>query len=423
MNIVVAALGVHYLLKSRDNAIQQVHQNTGNYGNLLAENLSESARRIDLALQHIADTLERDIAQRRWKDNDVDSLLDQHNQRHPEVAAFRLTDAKGDVRWGKGVDPNELINFSDRDYFQQHRAEPGRRLIVTEPLFVRVQKTWAVVFTRSYRHPDGSFAGVITAAVPVNHFNKLLSRLDLGPHGVALIRHENFSLVTIYPPIDGPIGETGNKTISQELRGVLESGVTSTSYFTPQAPDGHARIVSFRRVERLPMVALVSMAPDDYLRLWGHEIRNAGLMYGVFLLLSLAAAWTIHRFWLRHLQDFADRHASEEQLRTIIDNEPECIKIVDADGRLTFMNPAGLKLIEAETLSQVKDLPVLEVIDPAFRKEYAELHKHVIKGGSAHMQYQVIGLHGGKRWLETHAVPMQIHGKTVHLAITRDIDC
>jgi PAS domain S-box-containing protein len=422
INIIVAAVGVQYLLMSRDKAIKQVYQSTSNYGNLLAENIGESARRIDLALLHIADTLERDLAQRRWKDNDVDALLNHHNQRHPEVAAFRLTDAKGDVRWGKGVDRNKPPNLADRDYFREHQAHPQQRMIVTEPLYTRVQKTWAVVFTRSYCHPDGSFAGVITAAVPVDRFTQLLSSLDLEQHGRALIRHENFALVTMYPPLDGPVGETGNKTISQELRAVLESGISSTNYFTPQAPDGFARIVSFHRLERLQMVALVSMAPDDYLHLWGQEIRNAGLMYGIFLLLSIVAAWTIHRFWLRHLQDLADRHASEEHLRTIIDNEPECIKIVDADGRLTFMNPAGLKMIEADNLSQAKGCPVLEVIAPEFQKEYAKFHERVIKGEVARMQFQVVGLRGGRRWMETHAVPMQSDGETVHLAITRDID-
>jgi PAS domain S-box-containing protein len=112
---------------------------------------------------------------------------------------------------------------------------------------------------------------------------------------------------------------------------------------------------------------------------------------------------------------------SETRLNTIIENEPECIKIVDAEGRLTFMNPAGLKMIEADDLSQVKGHPVLGVIAPEFQEAYAELHARVIKGESAHMQYQVVGLHGGRRWLETHAVPMQSQGVVVHLAVTRDI--
>src|SRR5664280_2621009 len=35
---------------------------------------------------------------------------------------------------------------------------------------------------------------------------------------------------------------------------------------------------------------------------------------------------------------------SESRLRAIIENEPECIMIVDAEERLVQMNPAGLKM-------------------------------------------------------------------------------
>lgn len=44
---------------------------------------------------------------------------------------------------------------------------------------------------------------------------------------------------------------------------------------------------------------------------------------------------------------------SEAHLRAIVKNEPECIKIVDKDGILVQMNPAGLGMIEANTLEQV----------------------------------------------------------------------
>ena len=37
------------------------------------------------------------------------------------------------------------------------------------------------------------------------------------------------------------------------------------------------------------------------------------------------------------------------------------------------------------------------------------------------MQFEVIGLKGGRRWLETHAVPMLDHGATMLLAVTHDI--
>ncbi|HEY6094538.1 MAG TPA: PAS domain S-box protein, partial [Gallionellaceae bacterium] len=112
---------------------------------------------------------------------------------------------------------------------------------------------------------------------------------------------------------------------------------------------------------------------------------------------------------------------SEARLRTIIENEPECIKIVDAQGRLAHMNPAGLAMIEADSLEQVTGHQVVDMVAPAYRQTYTEMHQRVLAGEAAQFEFEVIGLKGGRRWLETHAVPMQDHGETVHLAVTRDI--
>ncbi|MGB7816604.1 MAG: PAS domain S-box protein [Methylotenera sp.] len=113
--------------------------------------------------------------------------------------------------------------------------------------------------------------------------------------------------------------------------------------------------------------------------------------------------------------------SSESHLRAIIENEPECIKIVDAHGRLKQMNPAGLAMIEADSLEQMSGHPLLEVIAPEHRKAFAELHKRVLAGETMQLEFEVIGLKGGRRWLETHAVPMQKDGEKVLLGVTRDI--
>ena len=113
--------------------------------------------------------------------------------------------------------------------------------------------------------------------------------------------------------------------------------------------------------------------------------------------------------------------ASESHLRAIIDNEPACIKIMDAHGRLRQMNPAGLAMIEADSLDQVVGRPLSDVIVPEYRKAFAELHERVIAGESMQLEFEVLGLKGGRRWLETHAVPMVEDGENVLLAVTRDV--
>lgn len=114
---------------------------------------------------------------------------------------------------------------------------------------------------------------------------------------------------------------------------------------------------------------------------------------------------------------------SEYHLRTIIENEPECIKLVDAEGCVLQMNPAGLKMVEAENLEQVVGQNVLSLIAPEHQSAFNDLHRRVVAGESLKLEYEVIGLKGGRRWLETHAVPMKdAAGNVIHLAVTRDIN-
>jgi diguanylate cyclase (GGDEF)-like protein/PAS domain S-box-containing protein len=115
------------------------------------------------------------------------------------------------------------------------------------------------------------------------------------------------------------------------------------------------------------------------------------------------------------------RLESEAYLQAIFETEPECIKIVDAQGRLLQMNPAGLAMIEADSLAQVKGAPVVGLITSEHREAFLEMHKRVMAGHAEKMEFEMTGLKGGKRWVETHAVPLRTGGETVHLAVTRDI--
>lgn len=133
-------------------------------------------------------------------------------------------------------------------------------------------------------------------------------------------------------------------------------------------------------------------------------------------------------FFASALRDISDRLqakasllASETRLRAIIENEPDCIKVVDENGLLVQMNPAGLSIIEADSMEQVVGLPIIDVIAPEFKDDFSKLHLRVIAGESATLKFKIIGLKGRHRWLETHAVPMDDNGRLVHLAVTRDI--
>lgn len=112
----------------------------------------------------------------------------------------------------------------------------------------------------------------------------------------------------------------------------------------------------------------------------------------------------------------------ETFLRAIFETTPECIKIVSAGGQLLQMNAAGLTMIEADDLSQVDGAPVLPVIAPEHRGHWWAQHQRVCGGERLTWEFDVIGLHGARRHMETHAAPIQLpSGETAQLAITRDV--
>ncbi len=114
---------------------------------------------------------------------------------------------------------------------------------------------------------------------------------------------------------------------------------------------------------------------------------------------------------------------SENHLRTIVQAEPECVKLLGKDGELLNMNPAGLVMIEADNLQQVKGKSVLGIIDKPYRKAFEKLTQNVFEGKSEKMEFEITGLKGARRWLETHAVPLKnTEGKIIFLlGVTRDI--
>ncbi len=123
----------------------------------------------------------------------------------------------------------------------------------------------------------------------------------------------------------------------------------------------------------------------------------------------------------RHRVEEALRR-SEERWRLIYETEPECVKVISAEGLLVAMNPAGLAMIDAHSLDQVCGKSLLDLVTPEHRDAYQAMHRDVIAGQSRRIVLEVVGLKGTRRWLETHAVPLRnADGTTSLLGVTRDI--
>ena len=349
INIVLLAISMTHLTASRTRILESVKTSTASTATLLESNMTDFARRIDLTLQAVADFAEHRAHEGPLKDEDIDALLALHRQRHPEINGLRMTDAQGNVRWGTGVNRSRMANWSSREYFPPHRDHPGKQLIVTEPIVGSITNQWIIAFTRSWLKPDGSFGGIVSAALPIQHFTDMLKLANLGPNGSAVIRLRNKALITRYPPAEGPAGQVGEKVVSGGFAEFIDSGQHKGFFHANPAPDGIERISASVQLRDLGFYLNVGMSPQDFMHDWYAELRNTIIMLVAFMLASLLTVQTLARNWRqRHaeLEALQKAGAAHALLVEAVNNVAVGFVIFDEQDRLLLCNDSYLDLYD-----------------------------------------------------------------------------
>ena len=83
--------------------------------------------------------------------------------------------------------------------------------------------------------------------------------------------------------------------------------------------------------------------------------------------------------------------AHRNRLRSIIENEPECVKVVDLHGRLVEMNPAGLAMLEVESLEEAQQSSLIDYIIPEYHAAFGQLFQKVLQGESDTLEFEILG--------------------------------
>ena len=129
------------------------------------------------------------------------------------------------------------------------------------------------------------------------------------------------------------------------------------------------------------------------------------------------------------LVDISDRKRAEEQLResearfrAIVEATPDCVKLVSPDGTLLEMNPAGLGMLEVDRAEDILGRCLYDVIAPEQREAYREFNERVCAGVGGTLEFDIVGLRGTRRKMETRAVPLRdARGRLICGAVTRDV--
>jgi two-component system sensor histidine kinase/response regulator len=114
---------------------------------------------------------------------------------------------------------------------------------------------------------------------------------------------------------------------------------------------------------------------------------------------------------------------SEERRRAIIETTPDGVMLLSSDGVLREINKAGLAILEAASMETAIGQSIYRLIAPESDGAFRAFNRRVCHGEKGCLEFELIGFHGTRRWLETHAVPLvnESDGTVEHLAVTRDV--
>ena len=326
VNAFVFALLAYKLSEDKVQQELEVRRMTENTALLLDHNVTEAVGRIDLSLHELTEQLERQLRlSGLLGSREVESLLAYSRAWLPGFAELRVTDDSGELIFGPEPVPGPGAAQADRDFFMAQKNRGDNGLIVTNPMLAAESKTMVIWFTRRYNHPDGRFGGSISAAVPVSRIALLLSGLDLGPRGVAVLRDTETAVIARYPVVAALSQQPGAKTFSRELADIIAAGAVAASYHSTGTADGVERINAYRRLSAVPFHLVAGMASEDYLADWKKSVWEAAALAVIFLAVTVLLAWLLWRSLM------LTKRASERS-RLLLLNASDGIHILDGKG-------------------------------------------------------------------------------------------
>lgn len=277
----ISAATVYLLVHDSRNAEEEARQHTENLAYVFEEEIARAFRSADdMALQ-----LRRSYQRDPTGTDLVGWVSDPQLQKELKFQ-YSIAGPDGLITASSYGPATVGINIASRKHFQVHVNNFDDQLFVSEPLIAKSSGRMAIFLTRRLTGPDGSFNGVLSVWVDLIQLETFFRKLQLGPDGiVALLHREGYMLASGANGVARP-DLTGKYFPNARVLKLAAKSDRGTYWNGGSTLDGVDRLVSYRKVDGLPLVATVAIAKSEIFR---HARQNAK----VYLAIDIAAAIVI----------------------------------------------------------------------------------------------------------------------------------
>jgi diguanylate cyclase (GGDEF)-like protein/PAS domain S-box-containing protein len=315
-------------LQAKSTALESGRTDIQNLAHSLAEHASHTIQAADIAMTGMVDLLkyQAPLPER------FNKYLAETVATLPQIREMGVLDADGEWKYSSLVQ-TPRYNNSDRNYFLYHRDTPGKALRISEPLQSRLTGRPTILLSKRISRLDGSFGGVMFAAIDSDYFSGFYRAFQIGSGGsISLLRNDGIVLIR-WPFTDGTKNLSKTDLFLKNLR------LSSVGYYKILSPfDGIVKYFGYEETPRYPTVVTVAMSEDWLLSDWWMTLRTDALVAGVLLcMIILLAALLSSQLRFRMKIERALRN-SEAHYRLLANNIADVILLIDGRSILRFVS-------------------------------------------------------------------------------------
>jgi diguanylate cyclase (GGDEF)-like protein/PAS domain S-box-containing protein len=328
MSACVLGLVIWKAVDARKAAVTQSEIDIRNLAHSLIEHASHTLQAADVAMNGMVDLLQyqnpRADRFNLFLANTVRSL--------PQLRELGVLDAQGEWRYSSLPELPAHNNY-DRTYFTYHQENASPGLRISDPLRSRLTGKMTILLSKRISKSDGSFNGVLTAAIDSDYFNDFYKTFMLGEQaGITLMRTDGIVLVH-WPSQNVGKNLSATPLFQQKLK------ESSSGYYKVASPfDGITKYFGYGQSPQYPIVVAVAVPEDKVLATWRSNLQ-ADVAVAAVLLCSviLLAALLSTQFRVRLNMETVLRER-ESRYRLLADNIADIVILLDRHGNFVFVS-------------------------------------------------------------------------------------
>jgi diguanylate cyclase (GGDEF)-like protein len=347
-----------------------------NLAQAVARQASDTIKQVDTAIIGLVERVEYDGVTQPAAVKRLHHMLVIAAAELPQIKDVSIFDAHGKRVMTSLRMPalSETEDYSNREFFSFHRTHDSSDPHIGPPILGRITGRWLIPVSRRINRPDGSFGGIVTATIDIEFFQHFYEGLQVGKHGAIAMLLEDSTVLVRRPLIEKYVGvKMGDTPLFREYK--KQGPVGQFINVAPQ--DGVTRLISYRRLDHYPILAIVSLSKDEMLEGWWHDtLLHTGGVALLVAVVSLLGWRLVQRIQLhtRAEAELLQAHSNLTQLNQMLERLAMSDGLTGLANRRQFDDAMASEFSRAMRYGQALALVLLDV--DCF-KQYNDYYGHL----------------------------------------------